>query len=62
MDQKQSYFEPLHHKYKPIGDASSAKFQTVEELLEAGSGASFYLQPWCILGMPAFLQFPDKSI
>jgi len=29
--------------------------------LEPRGGASFYLKPWCIIGMPAFLESPDNN-
>ena len=62
MDQKHSDFEPLQYQCNPIDFPSPTRFRTVEELLEARSGASFYLQPWCLRGMPAFSHYPDKNL
>lgn len=62
MNLKPSDFEPVQQQSNPNNFPSTERFQTVEELLEARSGASFYLQPWCICGMPAFSHFPDKSL
>ena len=62
MHQKPSNTEQLQHQCNPIGIPSISRFRNVDELLEARSGASFYLQPWCIIGMPAFLYYPDKTL
>jgi|CXWL01.1.fsa_nt_gi hypothetical protein len=62
MDQQQSDFKPSQQQCSPIDFTSTERFRTVEELLEARSGASFYLQPWCICGMPAFSEYPAKSL
>jgi|GEM_PF-3025848 len=62
MNQKQKGSEKLQFCCGKTGVRSIEGFENVEALLEARGGASYYLQPWWIRGIPAFLQNPVTTV
>jgi hypothetical protein len=61
MHQKPSAYEKFQLIDNQTDVSSISYFQESEEFLELRSGASFYLKPWYIIGMPAFLESPKNN-
>jgi hypothetical protein len=58
----------MHQRLRAYDNFQNISTQTVvsstsyfQEGEEPQSGACFFLKPWCIIGMPAFLENPGKN-